>query len=183
MNDLMAKLYDVLPEKTKPQYVRDMVVFKLFFNSFQTIREVIIKKAPNGCDRQQFFASNIKLLRRTQVIAILSLDYLHSRYGDMWSSHSIFELFVIVAHREKLLAEHNLHSANLTDQVHESLHYVMRSGLSNFSGTDALQRTLNVFSVTFLSTLVSTDAQTLDSIAFTDTETESEAQIEDLEQD
>lgn len=93
-------------------------------------------------------------MKQTQAIGIICLDFCWRKQGNqVWKSLSVLEFFVFSGHRERLLLETNISSANLCDQPHESAHHTLRSIFTNNGSTDAMQRTGKMFMVTVLKSL------------------------------
>ena len=109
---------------------KDAKVHKLFAVSISKIKHASSRKLPKQ-NRKEHMEENLRYIKEAQTCSVLCLNYFDKRFSTPFNSLSFLEMTLFVYEREKRLNTSGLHAANLTDQVGERAHPLIRYANTN----------------------------------------------------
>ena len=113
------------------EYRLDLECFSLLFDLLNKVRLELTRKYYNPS--KTVLEERVQWLEEVSAVSLLVVDYLRSRFvKNFLTSLSMRELFVTISFREAKLATFNLTSAHLSDEIHESLHRIVKKQNTNY---------------------------------------------------
>ena len=121
------------------------IIYKTCVLSLNELKYLLTKKDLPIEDR-------IRSLKRFSLIGALTYDWITRHdYPNGWGSLSALEMFIFIAHRERVLSKFGLSSAQLLDEVGEHAHIdVATDGSNNRDNSRVIKNTLRTLLCTAL---------------------------------
>ncbi len=105
----------------------DLEAFSILFLSVSKIRAELVRKQTYTIPDLEVLSTRINRLKKWQSLGIISSEYIGTRLStNLFRSVSLREFLITCAYREGELMKKGLTSANLSDEVHEAYHRMLK---------------------------------------------------------